>query len=292
MKEEWQLVYEVHYIFFGLAFLSLSGSWIRAMVHARNPPLHDFAKSRIFCAINTALVIFTSSRALLLLLHGYVNDESVPSDLAFDQFLFNIGFPCLIAAYTRTIYPCLESPKHRARCVLAIVLVQCYFFIVAEIIETTVSDGQRICQYINIILSSSSFLFGQCALIFYAKTFFSNSSDVSTHTKNLDGLSVDTVEEATFEMKPYEMYQWSATYREKIATFLILCIWISCVVMRSLIVTGDLKFWDNDIGMDSWYSWIYANVLRIIELGNAAIMSRLVQHITLKPSHEAIWCYT
>ncbi len=220
-----------------------------------------------------------------------LNDESVPSVLAFDQFLFNIGFPCLIAAYTRIIYPCLQYLKDRARGVFNIVMVQCYFFIVAEIVETTVPFGQRACQFINIMLSSSSFLFGLGALIFYAKTFFSNN-DFSTDMKNSDGLSVDIVKKTTCEMKVYEKNQWSATYRGKIVTFLILFIWISCVVIRSCIVTGDLKLWGNDIGVDSWYSWIYANVLRMIELGNAAIMSRLVQRITLKRSHGAIWYNT
>ncbi len=134
MKEEWNLIYEVHYIFFGIAFLFLTASRVHAMIQARNTPL--FAKSRINYAINAVLLIFTSSRALVLLLHGYVNDaESVPSILAIDKFLINIGFPCLIAAYTCIIHPHLGYLKDRERCAAVIVLVHCYLFIAAEIVE-------------------------------------------------------------------------------------------------------------------------------------------------------------
>jgi hypothetical protein len=286
MKEEWDLIYELHYIFFGVAFLFLTAWRVHAIIQACKTPL--LVKSRINYAVNTVLLIFTSSRALVLLLHGYGNNESASLILATHKFLFNIGFPCLIAAYTCIIYPYLEYLKDRERCVLAIVLVQSYLFIAAETVETTIPYGQHVSLYINFILSSSSFLFVLWALIFYTKSFFSKSSDISMVAKNSDSLSVDIVEEKTHEMKPHKMNSGSATYREIVALFILL-IWISCAVIWSCIMTGDLKVWNNDICMDSWYSWMYANVLRMIELINAAVMLRLIQHVTLKPSHGEIW---
>jgi hypothetical protein len=47
-------------------------------------------------------------------------------------------------------------------------------------------------------------------------------------------------------------------------------------------MTGNIKEWGDDIEMESWYSWVLAAVLRMIELGNAAVMSHLIQRVTLK----------
>ena len=278
MKEKWHLAYEVHRVFFGTSFLLLTGSCLRVMIRATNTKTL-FTKSRISYTINAVVVIFTLSRALALLLHGYVNDEAIPAIFAFENFLFNIGFPCLIAAYTRMIYPCLEYLKDRARCLFNMVFVQCYIFIIAGIAEATDPYGQHVSSYVNFILSSSSMLCSLCAFIAYAKTFRSNSSN---DIEKSNGLTVEIINTTSSETTANDMNERKATIKENTVTVSIACIWVVCVVIRSCIMTGNLKDLGNDIDVESWYSWMYANVLRVIELGNAAIMSNLVQRVTLK----------
>ncbi len=279
MKEEWQLAYELHGIFFGIAFLLLTVSYIRAMICASDTtPL--FSEFHVHSAINAVLVMFTSSRAFVLLLHAYIKDEAVTSVLDFDKFLFNISFPCLIAAYTGIIYPCLKYLKDRAQSVFDIVLLQCYLFMIAEISEITIPFGQHISLYISFILMFLSFLCGVCALISYTKTIYTNSFDISNDGRKSAGISVEISEETKCETDAYHMNTWKGI--DNIVTVSLSCIWIACVMIRMCIRSGILKTWGNDIGMDTWYSWLYASVLYLIELGSAAIMSHLVQRITLK----------
>ncbi|CAB3986431.1 Hypothetical predicted protein [Paramuricea clavata] len=276
MKEKWHLAYEVHRVFFGTAFLLLTCSCLRAMIRATNTtPL--FTKSRISYAINAVLVFFTLSRALALLLHGYVNDEAILTVFALDEFLLNIGFPCLIAAYTRMIYPWLAYLKHRVRRVFNILIVQCYIFILAGIAGTTYD--QHVSLYVKLILPSCSILCALCAFITYAKTFYSNSSN---DIEKSNDLTVGIINTTSCETAANDMNERKGTTEENIVTVSISCIWIICVVVWGCIVSGNLKRWESDIYVESWYSWMYANVLRMIELGNAAIMSRLVQRVTLK----------
>ena len=69
---------------------------------------------------------------------------------------------------------------------------------------------------------------------------------------------------------------------DPIVTFAILPIGISCVVIKLCIMAGILKVCDGDMDMESWDSLMYANVLRMIELGNAAMMSYFRHCTTLK----------
>jgi Trk-type K+ transport system membrane component len=108
----------------------------------------------------------------VFVLHGYVKVETVPAVFSSDNFLFNIGFPCLIDAYSRAIYPCLKYLKDRIRRVFEIVLVQCYVFVVAEIVETTVLDDQHISLHVHFILSASFCLYGLFVLIVNGRNLF------------------------------------------------------------------------------------------------------------------------
>ena len=74
---DWQLIHEVHYVCFGMAFLLVAGLCLRASIRARYTLF--FAKSRVHYAVNGVFVIFTTSRALILLLHRYVNEEAIQS---------------------------------------------------------------------------------------------------------------------------------------------------------------------------------------------------------------------
>ena len=277
MQERWQLVYKVQYIFFGIAFLLLTGSCVCAMIRSRNTA--RFTKTHISYAINAVLVLFTSSRALVFVLHGYVKVETVPAVFSSDKFLFNIGFPCLIAAYSRAIYPCLKYLKDRIRRVFEIVLVQCYVFVVAEIVETTVLDDQHISLHVHFILSASFCLF---VLSVNGRNLFRSSSDISNNTKQMNSLSVQIIEETNCKTEDNDMTKRRSVISEKIVSVSILSIGVACFVIRSCIMTGNIKEWGDDIEMESWYSWVLAAVLRMIELGNAAVMSHLIQRVTLK----------
>jgi hypothetical protein len=262
---------------FGIAFLLLTGSCVRAMIRFRNTT--RFTKTHISYAINAVLVLFTSSRALVFVLHGYVKVETVPAVFSSDKCLFNIGFPCLIAAYSSAIYPCLKYLKDRIRRVFEIVLVQCYVFVVAEIVETTVLDDQHISLHVHFILSASFCLF---VLSVNGRNLFRSSSDISNNTKQMNSLSVQIIEETNCKTEDNDMTKRRSVISEKIVSVSILSIGVACFVIRSCIMTGNIKEWGDDIEMESWYSWVLAAVLRMIELGNAAVMSHLVQRVTLK----------
>ena len=280
MQERWQLVYKVQSIFFGIAFLLLTGSCVRTIIRSRNTT--RFTKTHISYAINAVLVLFTSSRALVLVLHGYVKVETVPAVFSSDKFLFNIGFPCLIAAYSRAIYPRLKYLKDRIRRVFEIVLVQCYVFVVAEIVETTVLDDQHISLHVQFILSASFCLYGLFVLIINGRNLFRSSSDIGNNTKQMNSLSVQIIEETNCKTEDNDMTKRRSVISERIVSVSILSIGVACFVIRSCIMTGNIKEWGDDIEMESWYSWVLAAVLRMIELGNAAVMSHLIQRVTLK----------
>jgi hypothetical protein len=250
------------------------------MIRSRNTA--RFTKSHISYAINAVLVLFTSSRALVLVLHGYVKVETVPAVISSDKFLFNIGFPCLIAAYSRAIYPCLKYLKDRIRRVFEIVLVQCYVFVVAEIVEATVLDDQHISLHVHFILCASFCLYGLFVLIVNGRNLFRSSSDIGNNTKQMNSLSVQIIEETNCKTEDHDMTKRRSVISEKIVSVSILSIGVACFVMRSCIMTGNIKEWGDDIEMESWYSWLLAAVLRMIELGNAAVMSHVIQRVTLK----------
>ena len=276
IQERWQLVYRVQYIFFGIAFLLLTGSSVCAMIRSRNTA--RFTKSHISYAINAVLVLFTSSRALLFVLHGYVKVETVPAVFSSDKFLFNIGFPCLIAVYSRTIYPCLKYLKDRVRRVFEIVVVQCYVFVLAEVVETTVLNDQHICLYVQFVLSSASCLYGLFVLIVNGRNLFRSYSDINNDTKQMDSLSVQIIEETNCKTESNDMNKRRSVISEKIVSVSILSIGVACFVIRM----ENIKEWGDDIEVESWYSWVLTDVLHMIELGNAAVMSHLVQRVTLK----------
>ncbi|CAB4009703.1 Hypothetical predicted protein [Paramuricea clavata] len=269
MDKGWQLTYEVHYVSFGMAFLLLAGLCLRASIRARNTSF--FAKSRVHYAVNTVFVIFSTSRALILLLHRYVNEEAIQSSLV-ERFLFNIGFPCLITAYTRTCYHCQEWLKDHARLVFCLVASQFYLFIAADILKTMVSYDERVILNIDHVLIFCSFLCGLCAIIVYAKIFCSDSS-------------VDIIEgqDGGTEANVNDMNKTRSSNTVPIrVTFAILCIGISCVVIKLCIMAEILKVWHGDMDMESWDSLMYANILRMIELGNAAMMSYFIHCTTLR----------
>ena len=281
MDKGWQLTYEVHYVSFGMAFLLLAGLCLRASIRARYTSF--FAKSRVHYAVNTVFVIFSTSRALILLLHRYVNEEAIQSSLV-ERFLFNIGFPCLITVYTRTCYHCQEWLKDHARLVFCLVVSQFYLFIAADILKTMVPYDERVILNIDHVLIFCSFLCGLCAIIVYARIFYSDCSDISNDMKksNVLWLSVDIIEGQDGGTEANDMNKTRNSNTESIVTFAILCTGISCVVIKLCIMAGILKVWDGDMDMESWDSLMYANILRMIELGNAAMMSYFIHCTTLK----------
>jgi hypothetical protein len=278
MDEEWQLAYDVHYMIFGMAFLLLTGSSIYALIRGRNMPL-----SRINYAVNGVFVIFTASRALILLLHRYINEETHRSPLAFERFLFNVGFPCLVTAFTRICYLGLEHGVNHAQLAFDLVVVQCYLFVIAESLETTLPCDQHVVQNIISLLAVGSLMCGLCAMIAYGKISYDDTSDVCTQMEKSNVVSVDIVERPNCKTEGNDMEKTRSENRESTVTAVISCIGGSCAVMKLWVISGILKVWDGDMDMESWYSLMYANILRMIELGNSAMMLYLIhRRIMLK----------
>ena len=265
---DWQLIYEVHYVSFGMAFLLMAGLCLRASIRGHNTLF--FSKSRVHHTVNGIFVIFSTSRALILLLHRHVNTESTQS--SFERLLLDVGLPCLITAYTRIFYHCQDCIKDYERLVFCLVVLQYYLFIVADILQTMVSYDERESLNIDRVLIFCSFLCGLCAIVVSAKIFYSDSSDISNDMKKSNVLDVDIIEGQDAETKVNVMNKRRSSNTEPIVTFAITCIGISCVVIKLCIMAGILKVWDGDMDMESWGSWIYANILRMIVLGNAALM--------------------
>jgi hypothetical protein len=109
-------------------------------------------------------------------------------------------------------------------------------------------------------------------------------------TKKLNNLTVPPIDimEDGNPTQTNAKVRMSATTRQPKLVLGISCISVACVVIRSCnFFGGNLKSWNNDMDMESWQSWMYANVFRAVELGNVAIMSHLVHRITLK---NGLWC--
>ena len=276
MMENLNLAKEIHYGIFGLAFCLLIVRCLYLLIHARNSL--SINKSRLCYAINGALVVFNSNQALMLLLHRYLSDELSASHLAFEKFLFKLGFPCLVAAYLPISYPCLDYLNDRTRFVFDLLLLQCCLFIISDIVGAKLSylePFERLVLYMNIIISVVSLI--------YAISFSMRYKDCFGSTKQMDNLNlrgIDIKENGNQEQSNV-LATMSATTRPPVVVLGISCISIACVVIRSCIFFGgNLKSWDND--MESWYSWMYASVFRGVELGNVAIMSHLIHRISLR----------
>ena len=279
MTVDWQLTYEIHYTIFGVAFALLTAWCLSVLIHARNSL--STTKYRLCYSMNGALVIFNINQALMLLLHRYLSDEVAAALLAFDKFLFKLGFPCLIAGYVCIPYPCFDYLNDRTRFVFNLLVLQCCLFIISDIVETGLSYGEqfeRLVLFINIIISVVSLIYAIFCSI--------RHDDYCESTKkmdNLPGLAIDIKEDENPTLSSAKN-KIHGTTRQPVLALGISCISVACVVIRSCIFTnGNLKSWNNaDIDMENWYSWIYANVFRGVELGNVAAMSYLVHHITLK----------
>ena len=291
MDKEWLFFYDVHYVIFGIAFTLVACSCLYASIRARNTSIL-FAKSSLqYAAVNGIFIVFASSQALILLLYRTKKEEASLSALDFEQFLLNIGFPCLMTVYIRIGYHCLESLKgHYARFVFHFVVLQCYLFIIVDMLERTVPSGPNVIVNMDYWYNFISF-FVVCALfsiIVYIKIFCRGSFDISDQVKNSKVLSVDIAEELYSETDGNDVTETegeSSENKESVVTFVVLCIGIGCVTIYVCILAGTRAMWDNNADMESWHSWMYANVLRFIELGNVVMMSYFTHGLTRKGNH-------
>ena len=274
MEKDWQLIYEVHHIVFGILFLALSAATLHAMIRIKNTSF--FMKPQLSYAIHSLFVIFTSNRALVLLWQGFVNDEIVVRRaFDFEKFLFNIGFPCLIAglaAYSRAVFACMDHLEGRAQLVFHVVLTQCYLYITAEIVETMVANDQPVSLLIHFVLTVTSFLCVLRGIFVYARP---SSSGVSDGEKKLNFQSVEIVGESNCKMKADDIGRKRVGNKEMIVSVLILCIWIVYGVFKSCIKTELMKKWNDNMDGKSWFALMAVSVLRMLELCNAAVMSNL-----------------
>ena len=259
MDKAWQLDYDVFTRIFGLAFLLLAGFCAYASICASNT---FFAKSRVSYAVNGVFVLFTSSRAFILLLNKPTKEEEDRSP--YERFLFNIGFPCLFTAYIRSCYHCQWIPIDHMTKAFYLIISQCFLFIIGDTFEATGLSDQ--CTETNIIyiLNSCAFLCGLPAIIVYMKIFYSSSSDNGTHINEFEHVSV--IDSKT-----------KSANTEPIITLGILFIGISCAVIKLGIMTRIFETSDS-IDMKSWE---YATILRMIEMGNGFMLWNLTKHIDL-----------
>ena len=278
MDKTWQQDFDVHARIFGLAFLLLAGVCAYASVCASST---FFAKARVGYAVNGVFVLFTSSRAFILLLNRSTNEERDRSPLAFERFLFNIGFPCLLTAYIRMCYHCLGILKDHTNTVLYLVVFQCYLFIIGDTFKATGLADQ--CMVINIIyiLNACAFLCGLSAIIVCEKMFFSNSSGNRTQINEFELVSVDTANGLICKAAVIDHKAKSAN-AEPIITFVILLIGISCAMVKLGIMTRVFEASDC-IYMKSRE---YATILRMIEMGNGLMLWHLTKRIKFDESHN------
>ena len=269
-----QLDYDVRTQVFGLAFLLLAGLCAHASVCARKTSL--FANSRVGYAVNGVFVLFTSSRGFILLVNRPTNEEGNRSPLAFEGFLFNIGFPCLFTAYIRMCYHLQGSHKSYANTVYYLIVLQCYIFIIGDTLQAVGLSDQCVVTNIIYILNSCALLCGLSTIIVYVKIFYSNSSDNGTQINEFELLSVDTA--TGLHGKPAVIdNKTKSANTEPLITLVVLLIGISCAVIKLGIMTKIFEAWDN-IDMKSWEC---ATILRMIELGNAFMLWHVTKRIKL-----------
>ena len=273
MDKAWQLDYDVHTRIFGLAFLLLAGLCAYASICASDT---FFAKPRVGYAVNGVFVLFTSSRAFILLLNRPTNEEGDRSPLAFERFLFNIGFPCLMTAYIRMCYHCLGILKDHTNTVFYLVVFQCYLFIIGDTFKATGLSDQCMVTNIIYILNACAFLCGLSAIIVYEKIFYSKSSDNGTQINEFELVSVDSAKGLNCKAAVIDHKTKSAN-AERIITFVILLIGISCAMMKLGVMTRIFEASDC-IYMKSWE---YATILRMIEMGNGLMLWHVTKRIKI-----------
>jgi hypothetical protein len=284
MEQGWQMAYDVHARDFGLAFLLLASLCAYVWIRGRNTSF--FGRSRVGFAVNGVFVLFTSSRAFILLSNRYIKEERNQTPLAFERFLFNIGFPCLLTAYIRICYHCLGNLKDHTSTILYLIVAQCYLFIIGDTLEETVLWDQRTVTKIIHILNSCALLCGLFAIIVYVKIFYSDSSHSDSNQINdFKLLSVDTSERINCEDVVIDRNNTKASKganTEQIITLVTLLIGISCVVMKLCIMTRLFEVSDDDFDVKkSWRSLEYATIFRIFELGNSFMLWHLTKRIKI-----------
>ena len=272
MDKPWQLDYDVYTRIFGLAFLLLTGLRAYASICASNT---FFTRSRVGYAVNGVFILFTSSRAFILLLNRPANEEGDRSP--YERFLFNIGFPCLLTAYIRLCYHCLWIPKHHMNNAFYLVVSQSFFFIIGDTFEAMGFSDQCTEASIIDVLNSCAFLCGLSAIIVYVKVFYNNSFDNGTDINEFELVSVVTTTGIHYKAAVIDNKTKSASCTEPIITLVILFIGTSCAVIKLGIMTRLFQ------ASDSIYmkSWEYATILRMIEMGSGFMLWSLTKHINL-----------
>jgi hypothetical protein len=177
------------------------------------------------------------------------------------------------------------------------VVLQCYAFIVIEIVETTVPDGPHIGLHIHFLLAFGLFVSGVCAYIVHAKIFVSSTFDISKYRKDmtkLDSLNAEIIEVSNCEKEVEDVVDnRRGACIEAIVTFLIFCLWVAYAsIWRGIIISSEEKYQPTQPAQptqpgeeedDSMCPVvIFVSVIRAIELAIAAIMTCLGQRIMLK----------
>ena len=266
-----ELFLEVHYQAFGISYIFVAVWCLRISIRGHG----------MSYGVNGVAVMFIASRGLIFLSHRFVNEQG-KRVYSIERFLFNIALPCLITAYIRTCYlfgKCLEGQAKR---VFSLVVLQCNLFIITDFIRATFAYGLVVLT-IQYLLISCAGIIGLCTIIIYTKTHYACACNNSYRMVNKYVVKANNRSRSFCEI---DVNQHSNTTKksaniEKFVTAVVLCIGIACALVKACIMLGISNIWDGKLNMDSCSSFVFENILRMIELDIAIVMFFLIHRITV-----------
>ena len=245
----WQdmgLFLEVHYLAFGISYIFVAVWCLRISIRGH----------RMSYGVKGVAVMFIASRGLIFL-HRFVNEQG-KRIYSFERFLFNIALPCLITAYIRTWYHFGKCLKGQTKCVFSLVVLQCNLYIITDFIGATFPYGLVVLAMQYLLISCAGII-GLCIIIIYNKTHYACPCNNS------------------YQMVNKYVNQYSNTTRksaniEKFLTAVVFCIGIACALVKACIMLGISNIWNGKLNMESCTSFVFENILRMIELDIAIVM--------------------
>ncbi|XP_031549933.1 uncharacterized protein LOC116287401 [Actinia tenebrosa] len=96
--KEWNSWWEIHNFGFGCAFVILALFSLFCLVRLRS--LQKLTLGRYFAAVSGLLLVFTTSRALYLLLDPYEGHKYLVLPVVVVRVIFALGYPCLTSVFS------------------------------------------------------------------------------------------------------------------------------------------------------------------------------------------------
>ena len=156
-------------------------------------------------------------------------------------------------------------------------VLQYNLFIITDFIGATF-PYDLVVLTMQYLLISCDGIIGLCTIIIYTKTHYACACNNSYQMVNKYVVKVNIRSRSFCDI---DVNQHSSTTRksaniEKFVTAVVLCIGIACALVKACIMLGISHLWDGKLNMESCSSFVFENILRMIELDIAIVMFFLI----------------